>query len=85
MSVLERLRNAFRKGGRKDDLQANMQKALHMKQESGAQADIPPHRTAHEGMRPAPDPQASGGATRGSEDGFTPQFKRSHVARSGDT
>jgi hypothetical protein len=84
MKTFERLSRLFRKDARESDLQANMQKALHMKQESGSQAHIPPHQTAREGMKPAPDPHA-GEASRGAEAGFTPQLKRSRVARSGDT
>jgi hypothetical protein len=67
------------------ELKANAEKALAMKREAEAKegSHIPPHRTAHEGMRPANDPNASD-ATRGAEAGFTPQLKRSRVARSGD-
>ena len=67
----------------KHDLKANAEKALRLKQESGPEARIPPHRSAGEGMRPQDDPHASD-ATRGAEAGFTPQLKRSRVARSGD-
>jgi len=84
MKVFERLSGLFRKNTHKSDLQENMQKALHMKQESGSQAHIPPHQTAREGMKPAQDPHM-GDTTRGAEAGFTPQLKRSRVARSGDT
>jgi hypothetical protein len=85
MKVLERLSGLFRKGGGagKSDLQANMQKALHMKQESGSQAHIPPHQTPGEGMKVRQDPNRSEGP--GAEGGFTPELKRSRVARSGDT
>jgi hypothetical protein len=62
---------------------ANAEKALAMKQAADSETHIPPHRTASEGMRPANDPHLTG-ATRGSEGGFTPQLKRSKVARSGD-
>ena len=65
------------------DLKANAEKALAMKREAGVGANIPPHQTAHEGMRPANDPEMSD-AARGREAGFTPQLKRSKVARSGD-
>ena len=65
------------------ELKANAEKALRMKQESGVGATIPEHRTPHEGM---PNTPASAGAERdtGREAGFTPQLKRSRVARSGD-
>jgi hypothetical protein len=86
MSFIDRLTGFFRKdaGGNKSDLQKNMEKALHMKQGAGPQANIPEHETAREGMKPANDPH-TGDATRGAEAGFTPQLKRSRVARSGDT
>lgn len=84
MKVFERLSGLFRKDdGRKGDLHDNMQKALHMKQQAGEQSQVPPHQTAHDGMRPADEPQA-GAAPRDTEAGFTPQLKRSRVARSGD-
>ena len=66
-----------------EDLKANAEKALRMKQEADSGAHVPPHRTAHEGMHPHDDPHASD-AARGAEAGFTPQLKRSRVARSGD-
>lgn len=84
MTFLSKLTGFFKRGERKGDLKANMEKALHMKQETGPEAHIPPHRTAREGMHPHPDPQASD-AARGAEAGFTPQMKRSGVARSGDS
>jgi hypothetical protein len=68
----------------KDELKANAEKALAMKNEAQETRKIPPHQTAHEGMQPAHDPHMSD-ATRGAEAGFTPQLKRSRVARSGDT
>ena len=63
----------------------NAEKALAMKREADAKegTHIPEHRTSHEGMRPANDSLLND-ATRGAEAGFTPQLKRSHVARSGD-
>jgi len=67
----------------KEELKANAEKALRMKQEAASEAHIPPHQTAHKGMQPAHDPHMSD-ATRGAEAGFTPQLKRSRVARSGD-
>ncbi len=67
----------------RNELKANAEKALAMKRESGVGAAIPPHQTAHEGMRPANDSLVND-ATRAAEAGFTPQLKRSRVARSGD-
>jgi hypothetical protein len=70
--------------GDKSDLQKNMEKALHMKQEAGPQTSIPEHQTAHEGG--VGEPQI--GMTdrdAGSEGSYTPQLKRSRVARSCDT
>jgi hypothetical protein len=91
MNLLSKLTGFFRKdegreGGRagKSALQKNMEKALHMKKEAGPQAHIPEHATPRDGMHPADDPHMSD-ATRGAEAGFTPQLKRSRVARSGDT
>jgi hypothetical protein len=84
MKVFERLSGVFRKGrGRKGDLQANMQKALHMKQEGRPQANIPPHQTAREGMKSTEDPNLGNAPAKEGE--FTPELKRSRVARSGDT
>lgn len=34
----------------REELRANAEKALRMKQESGTATHIPPHRTSHEGM-----------------------------------
>lgn len=67
----------------RNELKANAEKALAMKREAGAGTHIPPHQTAHEGMRPAND-SLTNDPTRAAEAGFTPQLKRSHVARSGD-
>jgi hypothetical protein len=91
MNLLSKVAGFFRKDsgnegahGQKSDLRKNMEKALHMKQEAGSKARIPEHQTPREGMKPAHDPHMSD-ATRGAEAGFTPQLKRSKVARSGDT
>ena len=83
MTFLSRLSGWFGRGNT-SDLQANMEKALAMKQDAATGANIPSHQTAHEGMQPANDPHMSD-AMRGAEAGFTPQLKRSRVARSGDT
>lgn len=67
----------------RDALRANAEKALRMKQEADMGTRIPPHQTPNEGMRMNPSaPEAD--ADRGREAGFTPQLKRSKVARSGD-
>ena len=84
MKVFEKLSGLFGKRRGASELQQNMRKALDMKQQAGPQTSIPPHQTAGAGMRPAHDPEMSD-ATRGAEAGFTPQLKRSRVARSGDT
>jgi hypothetical protein len=84
MNFLSKISGLFNRRGGKSDLQQNMEKALAMKQEAGSNTGIPSHQTAQEGMQPAPDPHMSD-ATRGAEAGFTPQLKRSRVARSGDT
>jgi hypothetical protein len=66
----------------REELKANAEKALRMKQEAETGSHIPPHQTSNEGMQPDPsslgDRKAEGDAT------FTPKFKRSRVARSGD-
>lgn len=67
----------------RSELQANAEKALAMKREADSATHIPPHQTAHDGMRPANDSQTTD-ATRPTDAGFTPQMKRSGVARSGD-
>lgn len=64
------------------ELRANMEKALQQKKEHGTDAHIPSHRTPRDGMRP--DPNAAQ-IDHDSEGDFTPRFKRSRVARSGDT
>jgi hypothetical protein len=88
MTFLDKVTGFFRKGresgGGKSDLQKNMEKALQMKKDGEPKAQVPEHATARDGMHPAPDPYVSD-ATRGAEAGFTPQLKRSRVARSGDT
>jgi hypothetical protein len=63
------------------ELKANAEKALRMKQESDTGRRIPPHQTSNEGMHPEP---AMLGTDVGREASFTPELKRSRVARSGD-
>lgn len=81
-NFLSRLSPKKRKAEKaRQELMANAEKALRMKQEAGPSANIPEHQTSHEGMQ---------GDThrvevdRAREAGFTPQLKRSKVARSGD-
>ncbi|HEX2137179.1 MAG TPA: hypothetical protein VHG30_14965 [Microvirga sp.] len=63
------------------ELKANAEKALRMKQESGTGTQIPPHQTAHEGMR---DHTSNEDHTPAREGYFEPELKRTKVARSGD-
>lgn len=65
----------------REELMANAEKALRMKQEAGPQTHIPEHQTPHEGMDPH---NVELDRSSGREAGFTPQLKRSRVARSGD-
>lgn len=79
---LSRLNPKQRKAEKaRDELRANAEKALRMKQEAGPAANIPEHRTAHEGMRPDTHKVE---VDRDREADFTSQLKRSKVARSGD-
>ncbi len=67
----------------REELKANAEKALRMKQEADTGSHIPPHQTANEGA-------IKGGqmgmtdADAGSQGAFTPKLKRTGVARSGD-
>jgi hypothetical protein len=67
----------------REELMANAEKALQMKKEAGPTANIPEHQTSHEGMHQDPH-MVEFDRTSGREAGFTPQLKRSKVARSGD-
>lgn len=67
----------------REELKANAEKALRMKQEAGPAANIPEHQTPHEGMKQDPH-MVEFDHSSGREAGFTPQLKRSKVARSGD-
>jgi hypothetical protein len=64
----------------REELKANAEKALRMKQEAGSSTHIPEHQTAREGMKDHHSVEVD----RAREAGFTPQMKRSKVARSGD-
>jgi hypothetical protein len=84
-SVFQWLSNKARGGGRaRNALKAHAEKALAMKKEAGDDKVIPPYHTAHEGMQRNDDAEAHH-ANRSADAGFTPQLKRSRVARSGDT
>ena len=65
------------------ELKANAEKALRMKQEAESGNHIPPHRTSHEGGVKG-EQIGMTDADAGSQGAFTPKFKRSGVARSGD-
>jgi hypothetical protein len=67
----------------REELMANAEKALRMKQEAGPTANIPEHQTSHDGMQKDPH-MVEFDRSSGREAGFTPQLKRSKVARSGD-
>ena len=65
----------------RQELMANAEKALRMKQEAGPTANIPEHQTAHEGMNPKTTNEDHIPAREGY---FEPELKRTKVARSGD-
>ena len=84
MTFLSKLTGWFKRGERKSDLQKNMEKALHMRQAAGPQTNIPEHQTSRKGE--VEGAQVNYTDTRvGPEPTYTPNLKRSHVARSGDT
>ena len=63
------------------ELRANAEKALRMKQEAQTGSHIPPHQTANEGMRVKETNEDHIPAREGY---YTPELKRTKVARSGD-
>ena len=63
------------------ELRANAEKALRMKQEAETDSHIPPHQTANEGMRVKETNEDHIPAREGY---YTPELKRTKVARSGD-
>jgi hypothetical protein len=65
----------------REELRANAEKALRMKQEADTGTHIPPHQTANEGMRPNTTNEDHIPAREGY---FQPELKRTKVARSGD-
>lgn len=74
-------RRAERAEQAREELKANAEKALRMKQENDTGTHIPPHQTAHEGMRPHETNEDHIPAREGY---FQPELKRTKVARSGD-
>ena len=65
------------------ELQAHARRALEMKRAAGPQANIPEHRTSHDG--PVRGGQVDYSDTSlGWESTYIPNLKRSHNARSGD-
>ena len=74
-------RRAEKANKARDELKANAEKALRMKQEAGPSAHIPPHQTANEGMNPKTTNEDHIPAREGY---FEPELKRTKVARSGD-
>ena len=65
----------------REELVANAEKALRMKQEAESGTHIPPHQTANEGMR---DHTPKTDHIPAREAFNTPELKRSRVSRSGD-
>lgn len=65
----------------RQELMANANKALQMKQEAGNGANIPAHQTTHEGMQVK---ETQEDHTPAREGYFQPELKRTKVARSGD-
>lgn len=62
-----------------EELRANAEKALRMKQEADSSTHIPPHRTTHDGMHRSPS-----GEARSRQADFNTQMGRSAGGRSGD-
>ena len=65
----------------RQELKANAEKALRMKQEANTGSHIPPYQNANEGMR---DHSSHEDHIPAREGYFTPELKRTKVARSGD-
>lgn len=80
--LLSRLSPKKRKAEKaRQELVANAEKALRMKQEAGPMTHIPDHQTANEGMNPKTTNEDHIPAREGY---FEPELKRTKVARSGD-
>ncbi len=67
-----------------DELKANAEKALKMKQEAEPQAHIPEHQASHEGEAQGSQFPTYNDRDNGSQGSYQPQLKRTRVARSGD-
>jgi hypothetical protein len=65
----------------REELKSNAEKALRMKQESDTGSHIPAYQNANEGMRSQTTNEDHIPAREGY---FTPEMKRTKVARSGD-
>ena len=90
MNFLSKVTGLFqRRGGQShpeqsNELKQNMEKALAMKREAGPQTNIPEHQTSREGGVQSPQVNYTDTGL-GREPTYTPNLKRSNVARSGDT
>ena len=90
MNFLSKITGLFSRSGdsgeskQNSDLKQNMEKALAMKQEAGAQTNIPEHQTSHDGGVSGQQFSMTD-RDAGSQGSHQPQLKRSQVARSGDT
>ena len=84
MNFVSKLTGWFNRRGGKGDLKQNMEKALAMKREAGPQTNIPEHQTSREGGVQSPQVNYTDTGL-GREPTYTPNLKRSNVARSGDT
>lgn len=80
--LLDRLNPLKRRADKaREQLKANAEKALRMKQEADPGTHIPPHKTSHEGMQARTGPIDS---ERARETNFTTQMGRSAGGRAGD-
>ncbi len=84
MNLMSKLTGWFNRRDARGDLKQNMEKALAMKQEAGPQTNIPEHQTRHEGGIQGTQVNRTDTGV-GTEPTYTPNLKRSRVARSGDT
>jgi hypothetical protein len=83
-ALLKRLRSFVARHGGKTRLQMSAEKALRMKQAKERENRIPEHRNAVEGGVPGPQVGMTDTGV-GVQSTATPNLKRSHVARTGDT
>lgn len=82
LGIIDRAKTWLR-GRPRSDLRANAEKALRMKQEAGAQTNIPEHRTSHDGGVQGPQVGYTD-TLLGKEATYASNLKRSHNPRSGD-